>query len=407
MRIWLSAWVILILSNHGFAQDDRVIHWQQDIDHYAEQLVARHIDPFNKISESDFRAELQRIRAHIPNNTDNQILTDLMRLTRRIGDGHTSLPLWKGVLERFPIRFRMIEQDLRVMETSAEYKALLGAKLVSINGALAAEAYTAMAKIAPFVENRYSEEISAANYLASAVALQGLGIIPSTNSAQFIFEINGQQQAIVMASATNPKITKALSHFKDEPIRAYERVNDDLWFGSTLNKKTVYVKFRRYPSASDMTEFAETLLEFINKHQSKHLVIDLRDNYGGDFFVGLILAQQLVLADSIDWKSGVYTLIDSVTFSAAMSNAAQYTQILNSQLVGTPTGAKPSGYQDLGQFQLPHSGHVITYSKRLYHFKENGKDALYPDHRVEITWEDVGHGYDRQLRWVLETLLAR
>lgn len=404
MKVCLSVWLLLILSNHGFAQSDRVEHWQQDIDYYAEQMVARHIDPFSVLSESDFRAELKRIRSTLSHKTDNQILIDLMRLTRRIGDGHTAFPLWKETFERFPIRFKKIENTVRVIETTTEYAALLGATLISINGVSAAEAFKAMATVAPFTENPYSESISAASYLASAVALNGLGMIPNTQHAQFIFAINGKQQRIVMASDTNPKFTNALSHFNDNLFSPHEQINDDLWFGSTANHKTVYVKFRRYPSASDMSAFAEDLLEFINEHESKNLIIDLRDNYGGDFFVGLILAQPLVLADSIDWKSGVYTLIDGVTFSAAMSNAAQYTQILNSKLVGTPTGARPSGYQDMGQFQLPNSGHTVTYSKRLYHFKEDGKDALYPDHHVAITFKDYMNGYDRQLRWVLKTL---
>lgn len=150
-----------------------------------------------------------------------------------------------------------------------------------------------------------------------------------------------------------------------------------------------------------MENFAQHILGFINENKSERLIIDLRDNYGGDFFVGLKLAQFLLLADSINWKSGVYTLIDNVTFSAAMSNAAQFSQILNSKLVGEPTGAKPSGYQDMGQFSLPNSGLVVTFSKRLYHFKEDQRDALYPDEHIEVSIEDYLNGYDRQLRWVL------
>jgi hypothetical protein len=97
-------------------------------------------------------------------------------------------------------------------------------------------------------------------------------------------------------------------------------------------------------------------------------------------------------------------LIDGVTFSAAMSNAAQYSQILNSKLVGMPTGAKPSGYQDMGQFKLPHSGLDVTFSKRLYHFKEDKRDAVYPDALVAISFEDCLNSHDRQLRWVLNEI---
>lgn len=85
------------------------------------------------------------------------------------------------------------------------------------------------------------------------------------------------------------------------------------------------------------------------------MVIDFRGNGGGDFFVGLTLAYYLNLADSIDWRSGVYVLTDKYTFSAGVSNAAQYRQILNARIVGEPTGGNPVGYQDMGSFILPNS----------------------------------------------------
>jgi C-terminal processing protease CtpA/Prc len=33
-----------------------------------------------------------------------------------------------------------------------------------------------------------------------------------------------------------------------------------------------------------MDGFAQSLLDFINENKSENLIIDLRDNYGGDFF---------------------------------------------------------------------------------------------------------------------------
>lgn len=153
-----------------------------------------------------------------------------------------------------------------------------------------------------------------------------------------------------------------------------------------------------------MESLGEDLLSFINENKSEKLIIDLRDNYGGDFFVGLKLAQLLVLSDSIDWKSGVYVLIDNVTFSAAMSNAAQFSQLLNAKLVGEPTGAKPSGYQDMGQFILPNSKIEVTYSKRLYHFLNNQKDALYPDVHIGVSIDDYISKNDPQLKWILSDI---
>ncbi|HEY7771619.1 MAG TPA: hypothetical protein VIC26_00445, partial [Marinagarivorans sp.] len=190
-------------------------------------------------------------------------------------------------------------------------------------------------------------------------------------------------------------------------IKVIEQESANLWFGSHDNGSTIYVKFRRYPTMAVMDDFAEDLLSTINKRQSKNLVIDLRDNYGGNFFVGLKLAERLVLADSIDWKAGVYTLINNQTFSAAMSNAAQFQQILNAKLVGQATGARPSGYQDMGQFSLPHSNVVITYSKRLYRFQRTRADAVFPDITIPFTIDDLREGNDKTLEWVWSDIELR
>lgn len=83
----------LLLSSCGYAQDN-AIRWQEDIDVYAEKLIEGHIDPFHTLPQKVFDDEIVRIRESVPYKTENEILIELMRLTRKINDGHTSFPLW-------------------------------------------------------------------------------------------------------------------------------------------------------------------------------------------------------------------------------------------------------------------------------------------------------------------------
>lgn len=100
----------------------------------------------------------------------------------------------------------------------------------------------------------------------------------------------------------------------------------------------------------------------------------------------MTLAYYLNLADSIDWRSGVYVLTDKYTFSAGVSNAAQYRQILNARIVGEPTGGNPVGYQDMGSFILPNSELTVTYSKRLFRFQDTATQGIRPDVLIEYDW---------------------
>ena len=206
---------------------------------------------------------------------------------------------------------------------------------------------------------------------------------------------NGDATTSRYKNSNKSRISKEFAYYYIDEVELYKQQDIDGLYDLIM------------ASDSDMEDFADELLEYINKQKTKNLVIDLRGNYGGDFFVGLKLAHRLVLADSIDWKHGVYTLIDNETFSAAMSNAAQFQQLLNAKLVGQATGAKPSGYQDMGQFTLPNSGLVVTYSKRLYHFQRTTALAVFPDVPVPLTIDDYRKGQDRSLNWVWSDIKRR
>ncbi|NRA70890.1 MAG: peptidase S41 [Gammaproteobacteria bacterium] len=378
-----------------------VKRWENDIDFYVENLTDKHIDLFHSISKQEFSNELIKLKRSLSTMTTNQVLVAMMKLTHSIGDGHTSFPLWNANLKRFPFQLKMLDKALYVVKTTDTYQHLLGAKLESINNFNSSDVFQLFAKLTPFSENKYSTRVRVAQYIPTAELLNGLGIINDISSARFTFLIGEKLIELQLKSNDSYEFNAALSYIDDTLFRYEGKVSSNLWFGSSKNKKIIYVKFRRYTSMTKMASLAEDLLSFINDNKSEKLIIDLRDNYGGDFFVGLKLAQLLVLADSIDWKNGVFVLIDNVTFSAAMSNAAQFSQLLNAKLVGEPTGAKPSGYQDMGQFILPNSKLEVTYSKRLYHFKEDNRDALYPAVTIELSINDYIKKNDKQLNWVL------
>jgi len=327
-----------------------------------------------------------------------------MKLTHKIGDGHTSFPLWNADLSSFPFQLTMINGDAYVIKATQEFEHLLGSKLEKINNVNIEHIYLLFSQLSPFSENQYSTKIRVAKYIPKAEILNGLGIINDSLEATFTFSINDKKISLQLRPNRKNNYRATIDYRNDNTFFMEKKLNQDIWFGTLNNKKVIYFKFHRYTSIANMASLSEDLLSFINRNQSEQLIIDLRDNYGGDFFVGLKLAQFLVLADSINWLSGVYVLINNGTFSAAMSNATQYTQLLNAKLVGEPTGAKPSGYQDMGQIMLPNSGLTVTYSKRLYHFKSDNIDALHPDIPIDITLKDYLLKNDSQLQWILNDI---
>ena len=87
-----------------------------------------------------------------------------------------------------------------------------------------------------------------------------------------------------------------------------------------------------------------------------------------------------------------------------MVNALQFRELLNAKIVGEPTGANPNGYQDLGQFNLPNSKVIITYTKRLFRLQEVNTEGVQPDILIIPKWEKYEKGVDEVLEWVIKDI---
>lgn len=232
----MVAWIGILLSSSGYAEG-KVLNWQKDIDFYAEKMVSNHIDPFHTLSKAGFYAEIRRIKESLRNKSKSEILIDLMRLTRGINDGHTSLPLWGEEQARFPIELKLFDNSLRVVSTVAQYKEILGAKLISVNDMPASKVFMLVSGVSPFSENEYSIAVRAASYLPDAIILKGLGILKSEDEAKFSFDVQGQKRDFIFKSSTSLELNARISHFNDEIFSAAEKISNDLWYGSSSDKK--------------------------------------------------------------------------------------------------------------------------------------------------------------------------
>lgn len=186
------------------------------------------------------------------------------------------------------------------------------------------------------------------------------------------------------------------------PPLSRQRPGEKFWFTEVLGAPVVYCNFRSYDGLADN---AAKLLDFVKQkdNASLTLVIDLRQNGGGDFTKGRKhLIEPLKRMDRINRKNHLFVLIGNQTFSAAMSNAAHFRQETNAILVGEPIGEKPNSYQENDRVLLPNSHLVLSYSTRFYEFAPSGENLIRPDQLVETSWEDFKSGRDPVLEWVIE-----
>lgn len=385
--------------------------WQGDLSVYASELEARHIDLFHTLPRAAFDAELDAIRADLPNLTEPELVARLMTLHHKIGDGHTAIPLWGYGYDRFPLTIEVFEDAFMISGVRDEDIAFLGGTVEQINGHPTDVVLERLAPIAPFVENEGSRRLRISAYLPVAPLLPAVGLSDTPESLSLSVRTSTGLQTLTLPARPveeyGPSLQSTINYrsdFEPEDILAEA---PGLAFVFDPEHALGMIRFDRYPPAQEMDRFAAEVVAQMRHNRGRNLVIDLRQNYGGDFYTGLRLAHQLNLLDGVDWQNGVYVLTSSLTFSAAMSNAAQFSDILNARRVGEPTGATPCGYQDMGQFTLPNSNLGITYSKRHFCFAEPVEDALMPDITIPITVDHWRNREDAALDWIRSDIRSR
>ena len=412
--VFLSLLVGLLFAHWVIARDQpnrldnelRKAQWQRDLSDFQHGLESRHIDLYNKVDVDTFQAALQDILTAQPFPTDWQIALRLMRLTRKIGDGHTAISIRDWDIERYPLKFEKVSGQWRVTEVSKANTELLRSTLISIDGIAVQSIEETLSDVVQFVENRHSQVVRIGTYMRIAEVLHGLGITNFRNTAQFEFLTETGKAISLPLKALSESDFEQLDSIKIErtfPLIAKPRQAefDFLWFTQIEGTTTTYIHFSGYPSYEDMTKFVEELVVSMTKNQSSDVIIDMRENGGGDLYVGLILAHGLNLVDSIDWLHGVSVLTGANTFSAGASNAALFRELLNARIVGMPTGSNPTGYQDMDEFSLHHSKLRVTYSKRLFRLQEAPTEGVIPDVLVLPKWSDYQQGIDTAITEIL------
>src|SRR5262249_52705454 len=139
VHLKLMVWVILPLvsltlalaQTTGLSRDAR---WREDVRFYAQELPKRHKNLFFKLSEEEFEQEVKSLEARAPTLSDSEIALELMRITARIGDGHTQSDAAALGSTFFPLWIKHFAEGWFVIQTIDQYKQALGARLIEIEG---------------------------------------------------------------------------------------------------------------------------------------------------------------------------------------------------------------------------------------------------------------------------------
>jgi hypothetical protein len=367
--------------------------WRADLAALAREIPGRHANAFHTIDREAWTAAVADVDERLPTLTPATAPVALRELAARIGDGHTAVRLPET--RRLPIGMFWFGDELRIVQTDAAHAELLGARVVRIGDRSVQDARRAAQRLIAR-ENRWADLAATPYLLRREDVLAYFGMADAGSVRLRVRRADGARRDVTLAFTDNAEATAFIG---GAPPIWRQRAGESLWW-QELPGGVFYINFRAY---DQLRTKSAALFAEIDRLQPARVVLDMRDNGGGDFTV----FRESVLAAIrerawLNQPDRLYVIIGREMFSAAMSNAADLRLRTSATLVGEPIGERPNSYQEVRFFALPNSGLRVGVSVEYYEALPGAgnPDAIEPDVSTPPTWRRFRVGEDDALEWI-------
>ncbi len=382
---------------------DRNGRWQQDIDTFQRQLTELHANLFFQVSRSRFDAEVASLRAEGPSLTDAAIAVGLMRIAALIGDAHTGIDT-RSVRDfrQLPLRFEWFPDGVFVVGATEPYRQALGMRVDRVGSASIEAAVASLGEVVPH-ENDARFRFLLGSTMAIPEILEGQGLVPDASRVSLELSSAIGEPLVVEAPAVAAGRLDLVTAGPESLPLYRQREAENYWMTLLEDSQTLYVQYRQASEggAESVASFSARALQILDTEPVRTVVIDLRNNTGGNSALLNPLISGLEARPQWSSGDGLYTIIGRATFSSAVINAIDLKRRARAILVGAPTGGKPNSYGEVRSFNLPSSGIRVTYSTRFFRLlPDSDPPSLDPDIQIEISSQDHFAGRDP----VLETI---
>lgn len=384
--------------------------WQADVRFLGDELPLRHKNAFHRMKREDFDAAVSQLYRAVPTLRDDEIVVGMMKLVAMVRDGHSSLnPLHYARSGVYPIRLYRFSDGVYIQKAVPAYSDLVGARVLRI-GSLSID--EAMAAIAPVVaaDNEMGVLDLGPLMLSVPEIVSGLKIASDKQKLDLTISKNGSERVVsvrpegVVENIVRPPADWIDAGNADLPL--YRKHPGDLfWFEYLKDKQMVYVKqdaVQNKPDAS-LADFYNRVFAFIDANPVDKLIIDLRNNGGGNNGLNRPIIIDLIRS-KIDKRGHLFVITGRQTFSAAQNFVNQLEKWTEAIFVGEPTADHVNMYGDNRPFTLPNSGLVVRASTLWWQDLDPRDERKWtaPEIAVDLSFDDYRMGRDPVVQAVLD-----
>ena len=392
--------------------------WREDLHYMAANMAVKHKSLFHTMSQAEFERAVAKLDTDIPSLNADQIVVRLAQLGAMVQDGHSGLDLVFSRADSrifIPVRFAQYADGIYIRAAAPEYADAVGGRVVNVGPLGWKEAIERINSVVPHDPGNDGEFLAwgAKSYLSYPMVLHGLDLSTSNESAQFVIEKSGYRRTYRMKASAplgQPWLDSLPEGWVDARPKAVptplsqQHTNEPYWMTPMADSHVLYFQFNIVQNAKGETlsDFSQRLSSFIDQHEVERVVIDLRNNTGGDntLLRPLLLA---LIRSKVNRRGGLYAIIGPTTFSAAQNFVNRLENYTETIFVGSPTSNNVNFYGDPDTIELPHSHMEVAVSHLWWQDKDPRDDrtATAPEVAASTTFQDYVAGDDPVLQLAL------
>lgn len=380
--------------------------WQADLSYIGAALPKLHKNLFAKMTEADWNQNVQKLHDRIPTMTEAEILVGLNNLIASIGDPHTTINiLGSDKLSVIPMLAYSFKDGVFIVTASDRSK--LGAQILKVGDIEVDKACDALSGTFAH-DNQSACRLLAPMFLTAPDFLKSVGLVQKIDEvALTLKDQQGKTTTVAVRSLKNGSVhdLKSVTDGTKAAVPLYRKHPEiPYWTEYVDNGKLVYFQYNKCQDDPDQPfkSVRSEVEKLLGEHKDARLVIDMRNNGGGN---------SAVLDPFIDWvkanpdlnsKGRVFVITGRRTFSSAILNTISLRNWCGAILVGEPTGASPNGYGEVQRFNLANSGLRVSYSTKYFREAREDMDAVAPDVVIEPTFAQFVSGQDPVLDAIVD-----
>ncbi len=380
--------------------------WDKDLDYLAEELPKRHINLFANTNADSFYNKINILKDKSPELNDSQMFFSIMKIVASVGDAHTSVyPKNYSSFHFFPFQGYWFKEGFYITTVASEYQQTLGKKLIKINNHPVEEIFDLVAPLIPHENNQQLKNISP-QYFDFADALSFLKVIEKIDEADFSFEGIGDItiKSYPYQSLTGLNFVELLSTNNVDVPYYLQNPSTYYWYTYIDENKLLYFQYNLCRESDDkpFQTFVDELFSFVDNNSIEKLVIDLRNNPGGNSSILRPFINGIKAREGINVNGKLFVIIGRKTFSSAMLNTLEMKNETNALFYGEPTGGKPNHFGEQKNLDLPYHAITITYSTKYFNYSSEDTPTFMPDVLVELSFDNYINGVDPVLDRIIE-----